>query len=145
MDTQTDNNIGWKKQWHKLVVLLAAILHGINFLMGMRELKDLPNIGRVLGETALKAYEMQLRSQCSLRLLGAVIFFGIFFIGTYVTSKSSLRRAEKIFLIVLFVIWIGIGFWFELLNYDQGRLLFGFFLVLIGVSAFYTLIKKKEE
>ncbi len=145
MNTQEDNNIGWKKQWHQLVVLLAAILNGINFLMGMREMKDLPNIRGALGETAWKAYDMQLRSQCSLRLLGAVIFFGIFFIGTYAKSKTTLRRVEKIFLIALFVIWSGIGFWFELLNYDQGRLLFGFFLVLIGVSAFYTLIKKKEE
>ena len=143
MKVQTDNSIGWKKEWHKLVVLLAALGQTISFLIVLSDYRNMPNEGSI-SDTIWKAYEMQLKTQCSLRLMSAVIFFGILFIGTYAKSKESLRRAEMIFLIILFGVWLGIGFCFELLSYDQGRLLFGFFLVLIGVCVVYTLIKKKE-
>lgn len=112
---QADNYVGWKKPWHKWVVLTAGIVQLIRFFVDVNEYREIANSG-IFSDTAWEMYAMLKREQFSIKLLSAVC------------------------LLIIFVI----GICFQLVSYDHSRILFGTFCLLIGGALAFILLKKRN-
>ena len=140
---QADNYVGWKKPWHKWVVLTAGIVQLISFFVDVNEYREIANSG-IFSDTAWEMYSMLKREQFSIKLLSAICLLIVFVIGTFAKDKITLKRAEMFALLSIFIIWVIIGICFQLVSYDHSQILFGAFCLFIGGALAFILLKKRN-
>ena len=140
---QADNYVGWKKSWHKWVVLTAGIVQLISFFVDVNEYREIANSG-IFSDTAWEMYAMLKREQFSIKLLSAVCLLIVFVIGIFAKDKITLKRAEIFALLSILIIWVVIGICFQLVSYDHSQILFGTFGLLIGGALAFILLKKRN-
>ena len=140
---QADNYVGWKKSWHKWVVLTAGIVQLISFFVDVNEYREIANSG-IFSDTAWEMYAMLKREQFSIKLLSAICLLIVFVIGIFAKDKITLKRAEIFALLSILIIWVVIGICFQLVSYDHSQILFGTFCLLIGGALAFILLKKRN-
>ena len=70
---QADNYVGWKKPWHKWVVLTAGIVQLIRFFVDVNEHREIANSG-IFSVTAWEMYAMLKRERKYLHYYQSLLF-----------------------------------------------------------------------
>lgn len=141
---KSENYTYWKRPWQKWIVLIAGVLQIISLSLNIQEYKDVAGT-RIFSSSVWDSYAVQQSFQCAINGFSAALFLGVFLIGIIARSKKVARIAEGVLLLVLALVWGGVGFVLRITSQNGIKIIWGLLLLLTFCGGVYNLWKRQNS
>ena len=146
-DNPSEQFTFWKRPWGKWIVLLAAAVHFICFSRNISDYQEVSSImGQSFSTNGFEKWKIEQSFRCSIYGIATVMFLGEFLIGTLSHRKRTAEMAGGLFLLIVGISWLIIGFILGFESLDNGKV-FWFLLnsCMIIIGIYYVLKSWRSE
>ena len=121
-DNPSEQFTFWKRPWEKWIVLLAAAVHFICLWINISDYQEFYGVmEQIFSTNEFEKWKTEKLYQCSIYGIATVIFLGEFLIGTLSHRNRTAEMAGGLFLLIVGISWLIIGFILGFGSLDNGK------------------------